>query len=86
MKTKDVLLVLGGVAVGYFAYKMNWFQKTKMKVEEVASDVKDVVVDTEKVAKCEKEWVENVGSVSRFSSAEEGEKSKSAYVKDCMSK
>ena len=29
MKTKDVLLVLGGVAVGYFAYKMNWFQKSK---------------------------------------------------------
>ena len=86
MKTKDVLLVLGGVAVGYFAYKMNWFQKTKMKVEEVVSDAKEIAVDTEKVAKCEKEWVEKIGSLTRFSSKEAMEGSKSTYVKDCMSK
>ena len=86
MKTKDVLLVLGGVAVGYFAYKMNWFKKAKMKVEEVASDVKEEVVDAEKVAKCEKEWVDKIGSISRFASNEAMEQSKSAYVKDCMSK
>lgn len=86
MKTKDVLLVLGGVAVGYFAYKMNWFKKAKMKVEEVATDVKEVAVDTEKVSKCEKEWVDKIGSISRFASNEAMEQSKSAYVKDCMSK
>lgn len=86
MKTKDVLLVLGGVAVGYFAYKMNWFKKAKMKVEEVATDVKEVAVDTEKVAKCEKEWVDKIGSVSKFASNEALEQSKSAYVKDCMLK
>ena len=86
MTTKDVLLVLGGVAVGYFAYKMNWFQKSKMKVQEVVSDVKEVVVDTEKVAKCEKEWVEKIGSLTRFASQEAMEGSKSSYVKDCMSK
>lgn len=86
MKTKDVLLVLGGVAVGYFAYKMNWMKKSKMKVEEVVSDVKEVVVDTEKVAKCEQKWSEEIGQLSRFASQEAMEQSKSSYVKDCMSK
>lgn len=86
MTTKDVLLVLGGVAVGYYAYKMNWFQKTKMKVEEAVSDVKEVAVDTEKVAKCKQEWVDKVGSISRFASSEAREQSESSYVKDCMSK
>lgn len=86
MKTKDVLLVLGGVAVGYFAYKFNWFKSAKTKVVEVASDVKEAVVDTEKATKCEKEWVEKIGSLTRFASNEAMEQSKSAYVKDCMSK
>jgi len=86
MKTKDVLLVLGGVAVGYFAYKMNWFQKTKMKVEEVVSDAKEIAVDTEKVAKCEQKWSEEIGQLTRFTSQEAMESSKSNYVKDCMSK
>jgi hypothetical protein len=86
MTTKDVLLVLGGVAVGYYAFKMNFLKKTKMVVEEVVSEVKDVVVDTAKVTKCEAEWTEKIGSVSRFSSPEAMELSKSTYVKDCMSK
>jgi hypothetical protein len=86
MTTKDVLLVLGGVAVGYFAYKMNWFQKSKMKIEEIATDVKDVVVDTAKVTKCEAEWNDKVASVTRFASQQAMEESKSAYLKDCMSK
>jgi hypothetical protein len=86
MTTKDVLLVLGGVAVGYFAYKMNWFQKSKMKIEEIATDVKDVVVDTTKATKCEAEWNDKVASVTRFASQQAMEESKSAYLKDCMSK
>jgi hypothetical protein len=86
MKTKDVLLVLGGVAIGYYAFKMNWMRKTKMVVEEVVSEVKDVVVDTAKVTKCEAEWNDTIGSTTRFASTEAREESKSAYVKDCMSK
>lgn len=86
MKAKEVLLVLGGVAVGYLAFKMNWFQKTKMKVEEVATNVKEVALDAEKVAKCEKEWNEKVGSLTRFASQEAMEKSKQGYVKDCLTK
>jgi hypothetical protein len=86
MTAKDVLLVLGGVAVGYYAFKMNFMRKTKMVVSEIVSEVKDVVVDTAKVTKCEAEWTEKVGSISRFSSPEAMEKSKSDYVKDCLTK
>jgi hypothetical protein len=86
MTTKDVLLVLGGVALGYYAFKMNFMKKTKMVVGEIVSEVKDVVVDTAKVTKCEAEWTEKVGSVSRFSSPEAMEKSKSDYVKDCLTR
>jgi hypothetical protein len=86
MKTKDVLLVLGGVAVGYYACRMNWMRKSKMKVEEIATDVKDVVVDTAKATKCEAEWNDKIGSVTRFATTEAMEQSKSAYVKDCLTK
>lgn len=86
MKAKDVLLVLGGVAIGYYAFKMNWMKKSKMVVEEVVSEVKDVVVDTTKAVKCETEWNDTIGSTTRFASTEAREESKSAYVKDCMSK
>lgn len=86
MKTKDVLLVLVGVAIGYFAYKMNWMKKSKMKVEELATDVKDVVVDTTKAVKCEAEWNDKVASVTRFASQQAMEESKSAYLKDCLTK
>ena len=64
MKTKDVLLVVGGIALGYYASKMNWGKNTADAVSEVASgvvgtatgvvtDVKDVAVDTLKKAECE---------------------------------
>ena len=86
MTTKDVLLVLGGVAIGYFAFKMNFMRKSKMVVEELVSEVKDVVVDTAKVTKCEAEWNDKVASVTRFASQQAMEESKSAYLKDCMSK
>ena len=95
MTTKDVLLVVGGVALGYYASKMNWGKNTASAVGEVATgvvdtatgvvtDVKDVVVDTTKKLECEKKWSDEIGSVSRFASAEALEKSKSDYVKTCL--
>ena len=102
MKTKDVLLVVGGIALGYYASKMNWGKNTADAVSEVASgvvgtatgvvtDVKDVAVAIGnqdealiKKIKCEKNWVKEIGSVSRFASNEAMEKSKSDYVKTCM--
>ncbi len=50
----------------------------------VVTDVKDVVVDTAKKLECEKKWSDEIGSVSRFASAEAMEKSKSDYVSTCL--
>jgi len=85
MTTKDVLLVLGGVAIGYYAYKMNWMKKTKMVVEEVVSEVKDVVVDTAKVSKCEIEFEEKA-STMRFASKEARDEAKAVFMKECLAK
>jgi hypothetical protein len=95
MTTKDVLLLVGGVALGYMASRMNWGKNTANAVGNVATgvidtatgvvtDVKDVAVDTVKMAECESKWVSEIGSVAKFSSNEAMEQSKSAYVKTCM--
>lgn len=94
MKTKEVLLLVGGVALGYWASTKNWGRNTASAVEDVATgvvtDVKDVAVaignDDEaliKKIKCEKNWIKEIGSVSRLS-VEALEKSKSDYVKTCL--
>jgi hypothetical protein len=95
MTTKDVLLVVGGVALGYWASTKNWGKNTASAVGEVATgvvdtatgvvaDVKEIAVDTKKTIECEKKWVDEIGSVSRFASPEAMEKSKSDYVKTCL--
>ena len=74
---------------------MNWGRNTASAVGSVAtgvtgvatglvSDVKEVAVDTIKMAECEKKWGSEVGSVSRFASSEAMEQSKSEYVKNCL--
>ena len=85
MTAKGVLLVLGGVAIGYFAFKMNFMKKTKMVVEEIATDLKDVVVDTAKVSKCEIEFDEKA-STMRFASKEAREEAKALFMKECLAK
>jgi hypothetical protein len=85
MTAKDVLLVLGGVAIGYFAFKMNFMKKTKMVVEEIATDLKDVVVDTAKVTKCEIEFDEKASTI-RFASKEAREEAKAVFMKECLAK
>lgn len=95
MTTKDVLLVVGGIALGYWLSTKKFGKNTASAVSEVATgvvdtatgvvtDVKDVVVDTTKKLECEKKWSDEIGSVSRFASAEALEKSKSDYVKTCL--
>jgi hypothetical protein len=95
MKTKDVLLVLGGVALGYLAFKMNFGKRTATAIGDVATgvkdtatgivaDVKDVAVNVDTTVKCEKKWSDEVGSISRFASQEAMEKSKSDYIKTCV--
>ena len=94
MKTKDVLLVVGGVALGYFASRMNWGGRTATAVGEVAtgvkdtatglvSDVKDVAVDTAKTVECEKKLIEAT-STMRFASPEAQDSFKKSFLADCM--
>jgi hypothetical protein len=94
MKTKEVLLLVGGIALGYWASTKNFGRNTASAVGDVATgvvtDVTDVAVaignDDEaliKKIKCEKNWEKEIGSVSRLS-AEALEKSKTDYVKTCL--
>jgi hypothetical protein len=94
MQTKDVLLVLGGVALGYFLVGMNFGKRTATAVGDVATgvgdvatglvaDVKDVAVDTVKMADCEKKLIE-VTSTMRFASAEAGANFRKDFMAQCM--
>lgn len=94
MNTKDVLLVVGGVALGYYASKMNWGKNTASAVGEVATgvvgtatgivtDVKDVAVDTVKLADCNVKLVQAT-STMRFASEEAGDLFKKNFLSECM--
>jgi hypothetical protein len=94
MKTKDVLLIAGGVALGFLATRMSLGRKTANAVGNavtgatgvatgLVTDVKDIAVDAVKLAECEKKWSTEIGSVSRFASAQAMEQSKADYIKKC---
>jgi hypothetical protein len=94
MQTKDVLLVVGGIALGYLASRKNWGSRTATAVGDVAtgvkdtatglvSDVKDVAVDTVKMADCEKKLVEAT-STMRFASAQAGANFRKEFLANCM--
>lgn len=94
MITKDVLLVLSGVALGYFASKMNLEKITSIKLNEVldevkdtatdiVSDVKDVVVSSEKKARCNKNLLE-AKMLMKFSNAEAEKQFEKEFLNDCL--
>ena len=94
MTTKDVLLVVGGVALGYFASRMNWGSRTATAVGDLAigvkdtatgivSDAKDVAVDTLKMTECEAQLVKKT-STMRFASAEAGVDFRKNFLAECM--
>lgn len=87
MQTKDILLVVGGVALGYLASRMNWGNRTATAVGSVATgiveDVKDVASDTAKAVECEKKLNEAT-STMRFASAEAGASFRKNFLADCM--
>ena len=94
MTKKNVLLLVGGVVLGYFASRMNWGRKTANAVGSVAtgvtgvatgivSDVAEVGKDTIKMAECEKKLIEQTRTM-RFS---EGglEAYRKSFMAECMS-
>ena len=86
MQTKDVLLVVGGVALGYLASRMNWGSRTATAVGDVATgvvlDVKDVAVDTVKMAECEKKLSEALMTVKLSAGAMDS--FKKDFLANCM--
>lgn len=95
MKTKNVILLVSGLVLGYFLSKMNWGKKTSVGIGQVLNGVEDTVTplvsDTTKAinkatstTECEQKWNEKVGAVTRFISSEARNQSKLDYVKNCM--
>ena len=85
MQTKDVLLVVGGVALGYLASRMNWGSRTATAVGDLAlppSDVKDVTLDTIKMAGCEKKLSEALMTVKLEAGAMDSFKKN--FLANCM--
>ena len=94
MKTKDVLLVVGGVALGYFASKMKWGKNTATAVGNivngatevatgVVTDVKDVAVDSAKLVSCTAKATQEL-STMRLGSAEATESFRKQFIDECM--
>jgi len=93
MKTKDVLLVVGGVALGYFASKMNLGRNTASGVGQIATgvkdtatglvtDVKEVAVDTVKMTECEAKLIEQTKTMRLTQEGMEAFRTK--FMAECM--
>lgn len=93
MKTKDVLLLVGGIALGYYASTKNWGKNTANAVSDVASgvvgtatgvvtDVKDVAVDTVKMAECEAKFIQQTATMRLSKEAMETFRTK--FMADCL--
>lgn len=86
MNTKNVLLVLSGVAIGYLLFKEKLFGKPNMvkeKAEEVTETVKEVVVGgSRQDQECEEKWLE-VAKMSKFASQKAKEEARIEFLANC---
>ena len=86
MQTKDVLLVVVGVALGYLASRMNYGSRTATAVGDLATgvvgDVKEVAVDTVKMVECEKKLSEALTTVRL--PVEQMDSFKKNFLANCM--
>jgi hypothetical protein len=87
MIENNKLIVIGVLGLlAYYLYDRN--RKLRL-VSDLKSGVnndfvQEVVDDKESI--CRKEWVQKIGSVSRFSSEEGRKKSENDYVSTCLNK
>jgi hypothetical protein len=88
MKTNEILLFVGGVALGYLASTMNYGRRTAKAVGDLATgvvvDVQEVAVDTVKMAKCEKNLSEALMTVKLEAGAMDSFKKQ--FLADCMAR
>jgi hypothetical protein len=86
MQTKDVLLLVVGVALGYLASRMNYGSRTATAVGDLATgvvdDVKEVAVDTVKMAECQKKLSEALMTVKLEAGAMDS--FKKDFLANCM--
>jgi hypothetical protein len=92
--TSTNLLWFGlGMAIGYVFIKKDWGTRVVKPIAEtalqagkdLAVDVKDTVLDTAKMTKCEADWLE-IAKVSKFGSKESADKAKKDFMASCMAK
>jgi len=86
MQTKDVLLVVVGMALGYLASRMNYGSRTATAVGDLATgvvdDVKEVAVDTVKMTECQKKLSEALMTVKLEAGAMDSYKKN--FLANCM--
>jgi len=87
MIQNNKLVVYGVVALlAYYLYDRNRKMRLVADLKDGANaDSVNEVVDTKAdESDCQKEWVEKIGRLSRFSSAEAKAKSESDYISSCL--
>jgi hypothetical protein len=85
MIEKNKLIVIGVLGLlAYYLYDRNRKMRlvSDLKAGANTDFVQEIVDD--KQAICQKEWVQKIGSVSRFTSKEARDKSESDYVASCL--
>jgi hypothetical protein len=87
MIDKNKLLVVGIVVLlGYYLYDRNRKMRlvSDLKAGADTDFVQEVVVDKVNETDCQKEWVQKIGSTTKFRSAEARKKSQTDYVASCL--
>jgi|LakMenEpi03Aug12_release.lakeMendotaPanAssembly.Ray.scaffolds.fasta_scaffold939718_2 hypothetical protein len=95
MTTKEVLLLVGGVALGYFLSTKKFGQRTSTGLGEVFTGVKDTATglisdvaevgkDTIKMAECEKKLIEQTSTMKLSQEAQDS--FRKTFLADCMAK
>jgi len=96
MKLKDVLLVVGGVALGYIASKIPFLKKKQSGIEQIESEIKGVattikpnelIKEKEKETKqppseCERKLLEKL-AVMRFRTSQAKDSFSSNFLVNC---
>ena len=82
---KNKLIVYGAVGLlAYYLYDRNRKKKLVLDLKDGANTPFSEEVVDNKESDCRKEWVEKIGSKSRFISAEAKTKSESDYLASCL--
>ena len=82
---KDLLLVAGGVALGYLIFTKDLFKRAKQGTKDILSGAEEGVKDlvNPKQSECEKKWKEFAQTV-KASSPEALEEMRVSFMSSCL--